>query len=125
MKRKHIIKAIALAIEAKESYVDTLPVVDEIMGGEPPYVALKRFMPDAEWMQAVKNIEGHASQVIAMACDAERLCGYTISETVCRPEYEQWGLLLTHPEKESLIAWVQQDPEGNGPGFLDVRPEIE
>lgn len=59
-----------------------------------------------------------------MANHAERLCGYTISETVCRPKEEMWGLLLTHPSKESLIAWISRDPEGNGPGFLDIQPEV-
>lgn len=124
MKREHIVKAIALAIEAKESYVDTLTVVDEIMGGELPYVALKRAMPDAEWMQAVKNIEGYGSRIIWLACMAEKLCGYTISETTCDPQGERWGLLLTHPDKDSVVAWVSSDEEGNGPGFLDIQPEV-
>lgn len=127
MKREHIVRAIALAIEGKESYVSTLPVVDEIMNGLDPTFALRRAMPDAEWREAAKNISelDLGRSVIFHACEAEKLCGYTISETVVRPDFEEWGLLLTHPEKENVVAWVRQDPEGNGPGHLDVLPEIE
>ena len=35
-----------------------------------------------------------------------------------------WGLRLAHPDRpERKIAWILCDPEGNGPGHLDIVDE--
>lgn len=35
-------------------------------------------------------------------------------------EPEQKGLEIQMPNGQRVIAWILQDPEGNGPGCLDI-----
>lgn len=61
------------------------------------------------------------SEIIAYAGMAEKLCGYTVVETIVDVENNRWGLKLVKADGLELDVWVDADPEGNGPGFLDVR----
>jgi hypothetical protein len=36
------------------------------------------------------------------------------------PEY--YGLIVKMPDGSPTTVWVLQDPEGNGPGHLDITP---
>jgi hypothetical protein len=56
--RAQVVTAIATAIEAKESYVNELAIVDLILQRTCDYrVALRVYMPDAEWEQASENLD--------------------------------------------------------------------
>ncbi len=61
-------------------------------------------------MQAVreKNISKHLGQLI----------GKTVLSLVVDNHSDSgiWGLKFT----DGTIAWILQDPEGNGPGHLDI-----
>lgn len=49
----------------------------------------------------------------------ERLVGMTVTGLVVdKSEFQDgvWGLQF----QDGSIAWVLQDPEGNGPGHLDI-----
>lgn len=52
----------------------------------------------------------------------EDLVGYKVS-SVTKDTSDLvpfYGLVLTK-NKQSKVAWVLQDPEGNGPGFLEIN----
>jgi hypothetical protein len=61
------------------------------------------------------------SEVIARSCEAERLTGLTITGALTDVENNRWGLQLCNERGEYFNAWIDADPEGNGPGWLDVR----
>ena len=53
----------------------------------------------------------------------KQLVGWTIKQ-IAADEMEDYGediygLVLTKG-KAKKIAWISRDPEGNGPGFLDI-----
>jgi hypothetical protein len=49
-----------------------------------------------------------------------KLIGKIVTRIVKDPESECRGLLFS----DGTIAWISQDEEGNGPGFLDIsEPE--
>lgn len=53
------------------------------------------------------------------------LIGRTIKDVVKDSEEDSYdtfyGLLLD----DGTIAWIQRDPEGNGPGFLQINDPLE
>jgi len=52
----------------------------------------------------------------------EDLVGYTVSSVAkdTSDSMPVYGLILTK-NKQSKVAWVLRDPEGNGPGFLEIN----
>ena len=60
-----------------------------------------------------------------------QLVGWTVSHVVTvhsadsHPMEPMYGLVFTRPDnkKHQLFATIQQDPEGNGPGFLSIEKE--
>lgn len=59
--------------------------------------------------------------IIIMSHFAERLAGCTIIDSIVDVENNRWGFQVCTPAGEYLDAWIDADPEGNGPGHLDVR----
>lgn len=53
----------------------------------------------------------------------KELAGWTIiSALVEAPDREYYGFVVRKGRVEKFV-WVLQDPEGNGPGFLNVEKE--
>ena len=53
---------------------------------------------------------------------AQQLVGFTV-ESICHTEdFTSFGLTLRRGRK-TLNVWVDCDPEGNGPGHLNVEEE--
>ncbi len=52
-----------------------------------------------------------------------RLLGKTVKRIVYNRSMGQttYGLEFT----DGTVAWIDCDPEGNGPGFLDIKPEAK
>lgn len=50
----------------------------------------------------------------------EALIGATIVGAAQDDENEAFGLILKKGGKQ-VVAWVLMDPEGNGPGTLDIQ----
>ena len=58
----------------------------------------------------------------------EHLVGGAIVGVVVDEEEEFWGFQIRKNKaagSTNLIVWVLMDAEGNGPGFLDIRPDLE
>ncbi len=57
------------------------------------------------------------------AKECEKLVGYEIVG-VCRdPENGSYGLIISkeEPEPSQKLCWIDMDPEGNGPGWIQVE----
>ena len=59
--------------------------------------------------------------IIQCAAEAEKLCGFIIAETRVDVESGRFGLALVHPDGREMTAWIDADPEGNGPGHLAIE----
>lgn len=59
--------------------------------------------------------------------ELSKLVGCEVTHLVETPEGEDehfYGLRFFNPKtKKVYIAWIQCDPEGNGPGFLNIDDE--
>ena len=60
--------------------------------------------------------------------ELQKLVGYTVSQIALDYDGDEdsldkfYGLVLVKKgDPQKLIAWIQQDPEGNGPGFLQIE----
>jgi len=51
----------------------------------------------------------------------EELAGWTITRSMADKELEYFGFVVEKAGKKKLV-YVDQDPEGNGPGFLSINP---
>jgi len=60
----------------------------------------------------------HSSVNYAVKQAAEKLVGKTIVGTVESSDGESWGLQVKDTAGRVTNVWVDQDPEGNGPGWL-------
>jgi hypothetical protein len=57
----------------------------------------------------------------AEASQAEKLCGFTVVETIIDDKNNSWGLLLMNNKGVQVRAWIDCDPEGNGPGHINLE----
>jgi hypothetical protein len=62
----------------------------------------------------------HRSQVEAEVEQARRLVGLTVTGVCHTADFESFGLTLRRGLK-TLNVWVDCDPEGNGPGHLNIE----
>ena len=52
-----------------------------------------------------------------------KLTGWKIAGTIISNDKEMWGFQIDSPNgKQKKFVWVLCDPEGNGPGFLEIQP---
>jgi hypothetical protein len=51
---------------------------------------------------------------------ANNLVGFTITEALLSPDAESFGFRCVRG-KQTKEVWVDQDPEGNGPGHLSIE----
>lgn len=66
----------------------------------------------------------NAELVKAEASNARRMLGGTVVKVAVDPEANSWAFQLRFPNGRKADVWVMCDPEGNGPGHLDiVHPE--
>lgn len=54
---------------------------------------------------------------------AKQLVGGVISGVFTDPSKERWGFSVIFKKKPKVDVWVEQDPEGNGPGALYIHKE--
>ena len=60
--------------------------------------------------------------VMAEVEQARQLVGFTV-ESICHTEdFASFGIQFRQGKKR-LTAWVDCDPEGNGPGHLNIEEE--
>ena len=52
---------------------------------------------------------------------AKQITGYRITNTLVSDDKESWGFRIVSPRGKVKVVWVDRDPEGNGPGHLDVE----
>ena len=50
----------------------------------------------------------------------EKIVGYRIMNTIISADKEFWGFQMENDKGNVKYAWVNCDPEGNGPGWLDI-----
>ena len=50
----------------------------------------------------------------------KKLIGKKITGAILDHDGEMWGFRVENKNGDSLLVWVLCDPEGNGPGFLEV-----
>lgn len=60
----------------------------------------------------------HSNVNYAVKQASEKLVGKTIVGTVESSDGESWGLQVKDTAGRVTNVWVDQDPEGNGPGWL-------
>ena len=51
----------------------------------------------------------------------KRLVGGKITDVVVTPDNDAFGFIVKRPKEPALVCWVDCDPEGNGPGFLNIE----
>jgi len=54
----------------------------------------------------------------------EPIIGTRIVNAVVSTDKESWGFRVAFPNGKFKIVWVSCDPEGNGPGFLDIEKKF-
>ena len=59
------------------------------------------------------------AQAYSQAC-MKKLIGKKITGAILDHDGEMWGFRVENKNGDSLLVWVLCDPEGNGPGFLEV-----
>lgn len=62
--------------------------------------------------------QANIDQLIEGSIHGMRIQGFVES-----PDGEFMGLKLSQPGKPERVLWVEQDPEGNGPGFLRIHQD--
>lgn len=87
------------------------------LNNQPEHGPCYPFPPEA----VVEIKEAGASDVIDLSCRFEKLAGFSIVDTIVDPENNRWGFQMHHDRHGYVDVWVNADPEGNGPGYLDVR----
>ena len=52
-----------------------------------------------------------------------QLIGFKVTQIAIddSDEDEEWTALVLEKGKRKKLAWILQDPEGNGSGFLDIK----
>ena len=51
----------------------------------------------------------------------KKLIGTQVVGTILTPDEEAWGLQVRTQDGNELLVWVDCDPEGNGPGWLQIE----
>ena len=64
----------------------------------------------------------HRGQVEAEDEQAQQLLGFTVVGICHTADFDSFGLTLRRGRK-TLNVWVDCDPEGNGPGHLNIEEE--
>jgi len=54
----------------------------------------------------------------------QEIIGTRIVNAVVSNDKESWGFRVAFPNGKFKIVWVSCDPEGNGPGFLDIEKKF-
>jgi hypothetical protein len=69
--------------------------------------------------RADKFMHDHLNQLIGWTVD------HAVTVRASMDEEPMYGLVFTRADnkKHQLFAIIQQDPEGNGPGFLSIEKE--
>ena len=62
--------------------------------------------------QAQKFMEQHLGQLVGMTVTG-----------LANDGAGNWGIMLENKSKQKLAAWISRDPEGNGPGWLQIEPQ--
>ncbi len=65
---------------------------------------------------------GHRRHVEAEIEQVRQLVGFTVAGVCHTADFESFGLTLRRRRK-TLNIWVDCDPEGNGPGHLNIEEE--
>jgi hypothetical protein len=61
------------------------------------------------------------SRIEAEIKQLEPLVGGRITAAINTPDNESFGFVVTLPDKTTRHVWVDCDPEGNGPGHLNIE----
>lgn len=70
------------------------------------------------------------SEDVTFAADQlKKLVGYEIIDTVVTPDGESYGFVVARADAveeqvlgaDKKVCWVDCDPEGNGPGWLQIE----
>lgn len=71
----------------------------------------------------------HSEDVKYAAEHLKQLIGFKIVDTVTTPDNESYGFVV---ERKALkkpyakkVCWVDCDPEGNGPGWLQIEEKAD
>ena len=62
----------------------------------------------------------HKTHVEAEIKQAQRLVGARVMAVCNTPDFSSFGLQF-QCGKKTVVAWVDCDPEGNGPGHLNLE----
>lgn len=67
-----------------------------------------------------------SSKSVAFAADQiKSLVGWQIVDTVVSEDSESWGFVIQRDPHgkpiQKKVCWVDCDPEGNGPGFIQIE----